>query len=110
MNTDFPFAPLVRIDLPAPSQAMSFEQLRARRAIDFALAGRVLTRDWFCHHCGFVPSGATEDAVRAAIDAHWRYVGTLNTRTDPHFEDARMEALLTDQPFDTARLTAPLES
>lgn len=86
------------------------DEFRARRVIDFALAGRVLTRDWFCHHCGFIPSGATEEAVRAAIADHWRYVGTLNTLTDPHFEDARLEALLTDQPLDTARFTASLES
>lgn len=111
MNTAFPLAPLVRIDLPAPAQEMSFEQLRTLRVIEHALQGRVCTCDWFCHHCGYTPSGVSETAVMAAIDAHWQYVGKHADRaTDPHFEDARLEALLTDQPFDMTRFTAPLGS
>lgn len=102
------FAPLVHLE--APPAEPSREELRTRRAIDFALQGCVATRAWFCHHCGFVPSGASDTAVMAAIDAHWQHVAKHADRaTDPHFEDARLDALLTDQPFDAARFTALAE-
>lgn len=102
------FATLVRLEPPAVNP--SFDALRSRRAIDFALAGRVLTRNWFCHYCGFVPSGATDNAVRAAIEDHWGHVNAhADIATDPHFEDARIEALLADQPFTLTRLPAPVE-
>lgn len=91
MNTAFPFPLLVRLDPPTCEPAA----LRVRRTIDFALEGGVSTRAWFCHHCDFAPSGAPEGAVLAAIDAHWRYLNAHADRaTDPHFDEARLDALL----------------
>lgn len=69
---------------------------RNRRAMRFALCGPLArAAAWPCHYCSFVARGATDAGIQAAMDAHARYVNAHGDRaTDPHFEDVRMDALL----------------
>ena len=53
--------------------------------------------EWTCHCCGHHVSAMTEAGLKDAMDAHSNYVNdTADRRTDPHFLEIRMDALITD--------------
>jgi len=50
-----------------------------------------------CTGCEHPVSALTPEALAASMMAHAEYVNaTADRRIDPHFEDARREALITD--------------
>lgn len=84
---------LVQDGMEAAEQRQAF---RNQRAMRFALRGPLARpAAWACLCCSFVARGATDAGIQAAMDAHARYVNAHGDRaTDPHFEDVRMDALL----------------
>lgn len=51
--------------------------------------------DWRCHVCSHVVSAMTQQGVQDAMDEHALHVNrTADHQTDPHFEDARLDALI----------------
>lgn len=81
-------------------ECLTFEEHAQRqrnaRAMRIALTGPVeRSIEWHCDYCGFVARASTERALRAAFDAHWRYLNVHADRaTDNHFEGWRLDALL----------------
>lgn len=50
---------------------------------------------WSCHCCPHPVSAVSDDALKAAMDDHARYVNaTVDRTTDPHFAEHRLDALI----------------
>lgn len=50
---------------------------------------------WSCHVCNHQVSAMSESGVAAAMDEHQTYVNRLlDPLTDPHFKEARLDALM----------------
>lgn len=77
-------------------QVFDPQRLRNQRAIRFVLSWPAVgSQQWPCLYCPFIARGATEVALHVAMDAHARYVNAHADRaTDPHFEDVRIDGLL----------------